>query len=88
MEIIFHPGRIMSLQGSVEMRELPLSDFGLETIASACARKGWVVTTTQKWVQRGLLPVVVVGSGRSAKHLLRVADVDGFTPPPRGRPKG
>lgn len=68
------------------MRELPLSDFGLETISGACARKGWVVATAQKWVQRGLLPVVVVGSGRSAKHLLRVADVDAFVPPSRGRP--
>lgn len=69
------------------MRELPLSEFGLETLAAACARKGWVTATAQKWVQRDLLPVVVVGSGRSAKHLVRVADVDAFVPPVRGRPK-
>lgn len=68
------------------MQELNLSDFGLETLAAACARKGWAVPTAQKWVQKGLLPVVVIGTGRSAKHLVRPRDVDAFTPPPRGRP--
>lgn len=70
------------------MRELKLSDFGLETLACACDRKGWGVSAAQKWVRAGLLAVVVVGTGRSAKHLVAITDADAFAPPPRGRPRG
>lgn len=70
------------------MRELKLSDFGLETLACACDRKGWGVSAAQKWVRAGLLAVVVVGTGRSAKHLVAITDADAFAPPPRGRPVG
>lgn len=68
------------------MREIALSEFGLEPLADACVRKGWVQRTAQKWVQDGHLAAAVVGAGRSAKYLVRTADVDAFTPPPRGRP--
>jgi|GEM_PF-2955395 len=68
------------------MREIPLSEFGLMTVADVCAEKGLAPKTVQNWINAGLLPVVVVGSGRSAKFLLREEDVKAFTPPARGRP--
>jgi hypothetical protein len=71
-----------------ELRTIPLSEFGLLTVEGAAARRGWAVPTVQRWIQRGLLPVVVVGDGRNRKHLLREVDVDAFSPPPMGAPKG
>lgn len=69
------------------MRELPLSRFGLMTVGEACARYGWAAKTVQNWVRAGLLPAVVVGAGRGGgSFLLPAADVEAFTPPPRGRP--
>jgi hypothetical protein len=68
------------------VNEIPLSEFGLETVAEACARKGWAPKSVQNWVKANLLPVVPVGSGRGT-YLLRRSDVDAFTKPPRGRPK-
>lgn len=70
------------------MRVIPLSSYALETVPEVCERKGkgWSASTVQNWIHAGLLPVVVVGSGRSAKFLLRTEDVDQFTPPARGRP--
>ena len=69
------------------MREIPLSVFGLESVPDVSARKGdgWSVRAVQNWIAAGLLPVVVVGVGRSAKFLLRTRDVDAFSPPGRGR---
>jgi hypothetical protein len=68
------------------MQEIPLSTYGLETVAEVCQRKKWSAKTVQNWVNAGLLPAVVIGAGRSAKFLLRTEDVNSFTPPPRGRP--
>jgi hypothetical protein len=68
------------------MRELSLSEFGLERVADACARKGWAAKTVQNWIGKGLLPAVVLGTGRGATYLVRIEDVDAFEPPPRGRP--
>lgn len=70
------------------VREIPLGDFGLETVAQACARKGWAAKSVQNWIRAGLIPAVAVGGGRgSGTFLLRAKDVNEFTPPPRGRPK-
>lgn len=69
------------------MIEIPLSAFGLETVAEACERMNWRATTVQKWVRADLLPVVVIGAGRSAKFLLRSEDVDHFKKPAMGRPR-
>jgi len=66
--------------------EISLAEFGLETVADVCARKGWAAKTFQNWVKADLLPVVPVGGGRGT-YLLRKTDIDSFTPPPRGRPK-
>lgn len=68
------------------MREIPLSEFGLVTVADVCAARGWASKTVQNWIRAELLPVVVIGSGRSAKFLLRESDVKAFVPPARGRP--
>lgn len=70
------------------MREIPLSEFGLATVAEVCARKGWAPKTVQNWIRSGLLAAAVVGSGRSAKYLLRLADVEDLVPPRRGAPPG
>jgi hypothetical protein len=67
------------------MRPISLAKFGLETVADACARKGWAPKTVQNWVNAGLMPAVPVGGGRGT-FLLVIEEVNGFTPPPRGRP--
>ena len=69
------------------MREISLSEFGLETVAGACARKKWSPKSVQNWVKAGLLPAVPVGAGRGT-YLLRVADVDAFETPRRGPKPG
>jgi hypothetical protein len=68
------------------MRVVPISVFGLETVQEVSARKGdgWSIRAVQNWINAGLLPVVVVGAGRSAKFLLRTRDVNKFAPPGRG----
>ena len=49
----------------------------------------WAPKTVQNWVRAGLIPALVVGSGRGGgSYLLRTKDVDAFEPPPRGRPPG
>lgn len=69
------------------VQEIPLGDFGLETVSQACARKGWAAKSVQNWIRAGLIPAVAVGGGRgSGTFLLRTKDVDAFAPPPRGRP--
>lgn len=69
------------------MKSLDLSEFGLCDVAGACAIRGWSPKSVQNWVRSGLLPALVIGSGRGATFLLRVADVQAFVTPPRGRPK-
>lgn len=66
---------------------MQLSDYGLETVADACARKGWSVKTVSNWVRLGELPAITVGTGRSAKYIVRTVDVDAMILRPRGRPK-
>lgn len=70
------------------MREIPLSDVGLMTVEEAASVKGCDPSTVRRWASRGDIPVIVVGAGRSRKFLLRKTDVDGFTAPPVGAPKG
>lgn len=69
------------------MRLIPLSEFGLESVADACARKKWSAKSVQNWIHAGLIPAVMVGTGRGAYFFLRRSDVDAFTKPKRGRPK-
>lgn len=70
------------------MKIITLAELGLCTVEEAAAKRGCDPATVRRWASRGEIPCVVVGTGRSAKYLLRVADVDAFTPAPRGRPKG
>ena len=58
------------------VRAIALDTLGLETVARAASRRGQHPTTVRRWVASGLLPAVVVGRGRSAVYLVRVADVD------------
>jgi hypothetical protein len=74
--------------GGAGVREIPLAEFGLVTVAEACAARGWAAKTVQNWINAGLLPAVVIGAGRSARFLLRRADVDGFAPPKKGPKPG
>jgi hypothetical protein len=69
------------------IREIPLSEVGLLSVADAAARKGVALRTFQKWVQDGLVPAVVAGGGMRAVHLFRPADVDAAVPPTRGAPR-
>jgi excisionase family DNA binding protein len=71
-----------------EIREIPLSDVGLMSVETAAQLKGCDPSTVRRWAARGEIPVIVVGTGRSRKFLLRKTDVDGFTPKPPGSPKG
>lgn len=68
------------------MVELKLSDFGLETTEEAAARREQTAQTVRKLVATGRVPAVVIGSGRSAKYLVRPADVDAVPVLPKGRP--
>jgi hypothetical protein len=73
------------------LRELLLSDFGLETTEQAAARRGQSPATLRALVAKGAIPAVVVGSGRSARYLVRPADVDavpvrGKGAPPKPKP--
>jgi excisionase family DNA binding protein len=70
------------------MRVVALADVGLMSVEEAAAVKGCDPSTVRRWASRGDIPVIVVGTGRSAKFLLRKTDVDGFTPGPVGAPKG
>ena len=70
------------------VRELPLSEFGLETVENAASRRNQHPTTLRKLVAVGVMPAVVVGAGRSARYLLRPADVDALPVKTPGRPTG
>lgn len=58
------------------VREIPLSEVGLETVEQAAARRGQAPATVRRLVAVGQIPAVIVGSGRSARYLVRPADVD------------
>lgn len=66
--------------------EIPRSEYGLETVAEAANRRRWAVRSVQNWIMAGLLRVVCAAEGRRGVYLLRIKDVDAFTPPLRGRP--
>ncbi len=68
------------------VQEIPLSEFGLEMVAGVAARKGWSEKAIQNWIRAGLLPAVVLGTGRGATFLVQTSDVEKFVTPPRGRP--
>lgn len=69
-----------------KVRELDLADFGLETVERAAARRGQNRATVRLWVAKGLLPAVVLGAGRTARYLVRPADVDAVPLRGKGRP--
>lgn len=70
------------------MNELCLSEFGLETVEDAARRRNRSVEAVRVWIRSGAIPVLIVGAGRSARFLVRVRDVDGYQPAPRGAPTG
>lgn len=68
---------------------IPLAACGLMTVAEAARRHGRSVSAIQRWIQAGRLrPIHVPAGGGRVLYLLRFADVDAFTPPPRGAPPG
>lgn len=69
------------------MGELSLDSLGLLTLAEAAARREVSTRTVERWVRAGL-DHLVVGEGRTRRYLFRVADVDAYTPNPRGAPAG
>lgn len=70
------------------MTELSLAEFGLETTDQAALRRGQHQATVRKWVADGRIPAVVIGSGRTARYLVRIADVDAIPVRTRGAPEG
>lgn len=72
----------------MSVREIPLSEVGLETTEQAAARRGQSAATVRKLVADGLVPAVVVGTGRSARYLVRPADVDLIPLRGKGAPVG
>ena len=70
--------------------ERPLSEVGLCTPEEAAARRlpPVAVRTVQRWIENGYLPAYPVGTGRYRRFLLRIKDVDAFTPPSAGAPEG
>lgn len=65
------------------VRELSISEFGLETTEQAAARRGQHPATLRQLVADGTIPAVVLGAGRTRRYLVRPADVDAV--PVRGR---
>lgn len=65
-----------------------LAEVGLISVKDAAERRGWSVKSVQNWIAAGLIPCAVAGGGMRTVFLLRLADVDAFTEPPRGRPAG
>ena len=70
------------------VRELSLADFGLETTEQAAARRGQSGPTVRRWVAKGYIPAVVVGTGRTTRYLVRIADVDAVPVREPGAPPG
>lgn len=74
------------------IREIPLADVGLMSVAAVAAEFGASQSTVLNWVRAGRLPVVVAGGGMRTVYLVRVADLKGFErpkigAPPREKPK-
>ncbi|MDY3555283.1 helix-turn-helix domain-containing protein [Gemmata sp. JC717] len=70
------------------VREIPLSEVGLETTEQAATRRGQSPATVRKLVADGLVPAVVVGAGRAARYLVRPCDVDAVPIRGKGAPGG
>lgn len=71
-----------------DVKLIPLSELGLMTVEEAARERGCDPSTVRRWASRGEIPVVQVGTGRSAKFLLRKTDLDAFTPRSAGAPEG
>lgn len=67
------------------VREIPLSSLDLLTAQEVATRFSKSVEAVHRWAQNGDIPVVVTGTGRHRVYLFRVADVDAFTLPKRGK---
>lgn len=70
------------------MAEFTLESVGLCTAEEAARMKDKAVRTVQRWIEDGDIPAAVIGSGRYKKYLLKIKDVEAFTPAPRGAPPG
>lgn len=70
------------------LKLIPLSEVGLMTGEEVAALKGCDPTTVRRWARRGEIPVVQVGTGRSAKYLYRRTDAEKFVPNTVGAPQG
>ncbi|AMV24617.1 hypothetical protein VT84_09490 [Gemmata sp. SH-PL17] len=70
------------------MIRIPLSDMGLISVDDAAQRRNVNERTIRMWIEKDLLPVIVVGSGKRESYLLRAADVTALVAPPRGAPRG
>lgn len=70
------------------VRELKLSDFGLETTDEAATRRGQSQAHVRRLVADGEIPAVVIGVGRSARYLVRPTDVDAVPVRSRGAQPG
>ena len=58
------------------------------TTADIAARYGRNYRTATRWCQRGLFPHLIKGrkTASGALYLIPESDLEGFTPPQRGRP--
>lgn len=65
-----------------------LAEMGLLTLTQAAKRRSVSTRTVERWRDEHNLRAIVLGSGRRKTYLFRPADVDAFTPPPRGAPEG
>ena len=73
---------------AVEVREFPLSECGLETTEQAATRRGQHPATVRNWVNKGKIAAAVIGAGRTARYLVRIADVDAIPILEPGAPEG
>lgn len=70
------------------MREFLLSTVGLETTEQAATRRGQHPATVRNWVATGKLAAAVIGRGRTARYLVRIADVNAVPIREAGAPEG
>jgi predicted site-specific integrase-resolvase len=67
------------------MWTIPLSDFGLMTVAEAAAHRGITPRAVLNWINAGLLPVTVAGTGLKRVYLIPTHEVKRLESPKKGR---
>ena len=68
-------------------RFLSPEQFGLVTVAVVAIRFDTCERAVQKWIGRGWLPAVPVGSGSHVRYLVPERELARFVKPIRGRRK-